>query len=379
MTGRRHCEGRAATALAALAALALAAAAGAGGCAGGGDAGSDGGAGGGVHTDAGGGAGGGGPGDGQGGGAGLLAPDGGMLADGAGRDFSTAPPIPEADFLPTLERIFCEESLSCCTRGGRAFDAAACKRQVSSNVLLYKPPAAMFDPALGGACLQRARALATSCLVNPVEETDLWRACADAYSGSLPVGSSCSSEAACRGDPRGAVQCNGTCYLTIVVKVGEPCERSSILSPVRYFCTSPTERVECDGHGQICRPLGGSGQPCDQLSCDAGTFCHPGLQLCVPRLPAGSVCENDLECDPTTACANNRCVLRPGVGAACDAATPCSAGLICYAAGAAATCQLQQPVGGPCSSDDGCSFSTCMNGRCSTLALLRTCVQPVAP
>lgn len=348
------------------------------GCSGGNAAAADAGAGG-SHTGGAGGAGGG-----QGGGGGAGSGDAGVTSDGAPADMRQAPPIAEADFVPTLQRIFCEELAPCCTRGGRAFDAASCRVLVASNVRRLQPAEAPFDPELGGACVERARALASpsSCLLDPADETALWGACADAYGGgTLAPGASCSSGAQCRGDRRGATDCNGSCYLDIVVGVGEACERNNGLSSIRYVCTSPSEPLECDGDAKVCRPLAGNGQSCRAQSCDAATLCDRATLTCVPRLPAGSACISDRDCDPATSCTDSRCVPRPGAGAPCSAGAPCADGLTCFTAGGTSNCRPRQALGGPCSSNDGCESSalTCMNGRCNALALPSTCIEPFAP
>src|SRR5262249_49966667 len=148
---------------------------------------------------------------GSGGGAG--AGQGGTTATDAGDASSTgaghyvAPPIAEADFLPTLERIWCDDLLPCCVPDQRPFDLDTCHITIALLVTQFRSPRNMYDPLVGGACIQRSRALTAACVVDPNVENWVLNQCLTAYSAGVPLGATCTFFGQCAGSPDGVATC----------------------------------------------------------------------------------------------------------------------------------------------------------------------------
>jgi hypothetical protein len=90
-----------------------------------------------------------------------------------------------------------------------------------------------------------------------------------------------------------------------------------------YQCETDLCDIPATGCGK-CAPLPGVGEPCYRGFCDAGATCNM----------AGT------------------CVVPGGLGAACDANTPCALSLACHGG----VCGPRGGVGAPCASDDECDI-----------------------
>lgn len=240
-------------------------------------------------------------------------------------------------------QLMCTAIELCCAEAGLTFNPSFCQLLVSSP---GAGAGVTYDAVAAGECLAELRDPGIECGVTPEMP-----ACDRVYTGSLPLGAACTSDAECAPSTDGDVACDLSdeiCSLTRRGAAGDVCSSScQELQPDGWFCLGAGEsslpdyeQVQCfreDGlscSSGVCSPLAALGESCSSdTNCVTGTYCDFALQTCAALADLGE------------SCASLGCV----EGAFCSPAS---------------SCEQAKAEGEPCTTDDECLSSNCDAGSC---------------
>jgi hypothetical protein len=312
------------------------------------------------------------------GGSAIVGASGGMVM-GGGSPGDIAGNITRDEFAQLYPAIVCGNWARCCP--GTSFQSQGClAARAAAIATLLDDPFVRYDPSGGGACLRAAQTASAGC--DDATPDPTYGACRPAFSGALPLGAKCTSDAQCASPADGIGVCaSGAtdpaqrfCEYVLAPRhgsLGEACwctPDSPWESCITYWTsTGPLEPdagcyvadgLYCDGTCQrqsglgdscqkyqpscgaglacgdnyVCQPLPGSGEPCVQGACQSGLFCNADSR-CEPVRRLGESCESS-RCEPTLHCSlsTGTCAGPEPNGAPCRSSWDCESQL-CNAEG----------------------------------------------
>ena len=231
-----------------------------------------------------------------------------------------------------IARTVCREMVPCCERSGIPLVKDGCEERVKRLYRQdYGPDAGALDPALASECISIIVAQVRQC--SGASSANTMDACERLTKPPVP-----GFEHGHEGDA-----CWQTC-------------------PLAAACTPLGPN---DG-SKTCYPV-------DGFYCDASLHC-------VKRLPVGSRCATDGECESSyCASATSMCTARGSAGESCDpAGRSCVPGVTCIERGSDNVCMQLLARGAPCTSDDQCGGTCNADGRCegSVSFVTQVCTAP---
>ena len=160
--------------------------------------------------------------------------------------------------------------------------------------------------------------------------------------GTLAIGSACNVDAQCQsgncevsGAQSGTKGC-GVCNEAI--PEGEKCKAEGPPCAIGTLCVASPEEIRRGGSPTCKRvSFAGADESCtgSDVQCRSGLVCATlgtgATPMCTPALAPGAECSHDAACGEDAFCGytTGKCQSRGKTGDACDAQTPCSAGLGC--------------------------------------------------
>jgi hypothetical protein len=271
---------------------------------------------------------------------------------------------------------FCGIVDACCGTLGKTVRPDSCRTVFYGDGRPYGPMSdvipprvANYNPVAGAECLDGLRqpvAGGGSCFPLSADRADAcWRAF-DAHYGSLGPGSPCATSSDCSAPEGGASTCQDVtdgsllkvCLWHTYGKAGDPCngdESSDGIGLFRDYVANPADIIcrqhdglHCDTSSLTCQPLGEPGARCTDTSHCGSGFCK-GLTADTP----------------------GACLAGAKVGEDCHE-SPCERGTYCEApcgaaCGAAYQCVAEHGPGSPCTVNEECTESHCLDGTCTAI------------
>ncbi len=151
------------------------------------------------------------------------------------------------------------------------------------------------------------------------------------WSGGALEGENCSRLVTAKGDDCAeGLSCDAdfdVCVPSTLSPEGAPCDGVSPPCEAELTC------VATDDTGDVCARLPKLGEACNELPCDAGSWCDPDAGQCVSLPSVGEPCVDggnayEWGCYRGTICRQGMCELSPGESEPCDNGT-CAPGLVC--------------------------------------------------
>lgn len=252
---------------------------------------------------------------------------------------TTGTGVPREQFSTQFGNAFCDDFGACCTSAGVAFDVAACKQGLASDVgAQLADPLRAYDPTAAAHCVAIAAVMTKACA--PDYQT-LADACSRAIVGTVAAGGACTAQGQCAvaAGADWASCTDGKCVLTAHGKVGDACASScSKDSSGGSLCTggsggpSPAGTAACwseDGLACVdgkCGPTGAIGSACVQATCVPGAYCGGAgaVPTCLARGATGAACTADRECVKGDYCESGACAALKADGASCGSDMECT-------------------------------------------------------
>jgi hypothetical protein len=288
----------------------------------------------------------------------LLAAGCGSGSESDSDPASQRPSEREVDaFLESL----CSSALSCCVTIGRSEASVEdCTAQLKALSVGRTPRG--YDPEAGDACL--------AALASAEQSGQCWalgltpgHPCLESFGahyGTSGPGEPCQDDSDCALPSEGTSIClrfSDTCQVLLPGKEGDgPCvaqldrpdDVASKLDILYYGNESIATGYVCSHHDNL--------------------ICGPS-QTCEPKFTEGSACESREQCVSSLYCGDDICrpYLEPGAtcagemgGGLCDAAGYCNA--------FTSTCEARLPPGSPCSENYECETDACIQDVCSAMS-----------
>lgn len=262
----------------------------------------------------------------------------GGSSDGASDDAGAPASLTPLQAFARREALaICGELAGCCTSHGYPFSGDDCRAYLAgffADASTFAASGTRIDESAIDACLAKATEYARACVAAPSVRWAWEDACARVLTGPKQPGEACTHDLQCAqpaGGPGHArcAQARGggprVCLVALPAAAGAPCEPAvpsysscddeSFYCPIGGTACTPKAVVgaACFGTGGCqdgyCRSLGtGPGSLCSakapvggdcgsyQDGCVEDAACDLGTQRCMPRLPLGATCKNNLDC-----------------------------------------------------------------------------------
>jgi hypothetical protein len=232
------------------------------------------------------------------------------------------------------------------------------------------------------------------CDQTSMEARNLPDACAQAVTGTIAVGATCTENAECESAACSLPSCGEACCTGMCVgppvesELGGPCatvecEDGLVCDNTKtcvnlYAAGTPcllssdcAYGLACAGEPGICKPAPKLGEPCPDLICaELGTYCSASGTCTALGLP-GTACTDSTTCSSFYPCniTLGHCQANPIVGEHCNGL--CSDGSFCDSA--TATCTTPLANGAECSSDLACESRDCDDSQNPKI-----CIEPTS-
>ncbi|HXU63140.1 MAG TPA: hypothetical protein VN962_15645 [Polyangia bacterium] len=290
---------------------------------------------------------------------------------GGGRAPNGVPIVP--DGVEPIESFAADTLAAQCAVNVRCHRSATVEGCVAASLPPLSPRVALdvrsgvirYDPHLAYRCIQLIS-------VAPCTGGADLESCHDAFTGTLPGGSTCSLDAECASGDCAMPGCTTGCCPPGTCTDG--LEARNI--PVGATCAfgGCGEGEYCDVSGRVCRPRVGKGGSCAGAICQSGLVCSNTSSTCVTPAAVGGSCLGNF-CDGDGTCtAAGTCAAAPALGDPCSTAGACGLALNCIDG----VCVMPGALGQPCVGDVGttqCQHGivpaginetvTCVQGACA--------------
>jgi hypothetical protein len=336
-------------------------------------------------------------------------------ADTSSAQGSGGGPIVLEEFAPAYAAATCDNIGPCCRRDGTPYDRTTCYENAKSLILAtiakQAGPNVTYDASAARDCVNAHGAALRTCARSTTNATN--DPCLHVFTGMLPAGAPCKSDAECTIPPASHVTCirdpgtsgggaggsatggevgsttsTGICVVTKDYtrpargKVGVPCAGDCLGSNLDAACnpmsvmgavTDPSvtalchrpDRLYCSPESLKCTPHVDVGSPCSTYACAPGARCDSGT--CVAQRDTGPCVSSPDACLDSAFCdvAADRCTPKLADGQPCSGGdASCQSGY-CEARGAVTGSAVGAGASGPSTSSSLCTIRKFTNpGMC---------------
>ncbi|HYQ00491.1 MAG TPA: hypothetical protein VER96_17560 [Polyangiaceae bacterium] len=256
-----------------------------------------------------------------------------LAAPGCGSSTATGPSADLVTLRDQLLHAVCDNMGACCSAAAIHFDQATCQLNAAARIdFLLSPgkyPGVEYDSGAGARCVAAYESLLETCSPITVEALN---ACATLFTGTIPLGSACSSTAQCAPvSPGEGVYCTSrdggptvctafpTAHAQLGARCGGTCDNpdhcsSSSANTICFL----EDGLECDPLTSKCKKPAALGEECGpgQSQCAIDAFCNERYVCEAPRA-SGSCQSSEVKCSTASYCKSGQCSPKEVDGTPC--------------------------------------------------------------